>query len=41
MNIGSDCPGFFLAVGNHIPANVPVENAIYYNQCYEELAWRN
>lgn len=41
MNIGRDCPGFFLAVGNHIPANVPVENAIYYNQCYEELAWRN
>ena len=40
MAIGKDCPGFFLAVGNHIPPNTPVENAIYYNQCYEELAER-
>jgi hypothetical protein len=37
MAIGRDCPGFFLAVGNHIPANTPVENALYYNACYEEL----
>ena len=40
VNIGRECPGFFLAVGNHIPPSVPVENALYYNQCYEELAWR-
>ncbi len=40
MAIGKDCPGFFLAVGNHIPANTPVENAIYYNQCYEEMSER-
>lgn len=40
MNIGKDCPGFIMAVGNHIPANTPVENAIYYNQCYEEMALR-
>ena len=40
MKIGKDCPGFFLAVGNHIPPNTPVENAIYYNQCYEKLAER-
>jgi len=40
MAIGKDCPGFFLAVGNHIPPNTPVENAIYYNQVYEELAER-
>jgi len=40
MAIGKDCPGFFLAVGNHIPPNTPVENAIYYNQCYEEMAER-
>ena len=40
MDIGRGCPGFFLAVGNHIPSNVPVENALYYNECYEELAWR-
>lgn len=24
------CPGFFFAVGNHIPSNVPVENAMFY-----------
>ena len=40
MDIGKDCPGFFLAVGNHIPANTPVENAIYYNEVYEELSRR-
>lgn len=40
MDIGKDCPGFFMAVGNHIPANTPVENAIYYNQVYEELSHR-
>ncbi len=40
MNIGKDCPGFFMAVGNHIPANTPVENAIYYNEVYEELGRR-
>jgi hypothetical protein len=40
MAIGKDCPGFFLAVGNHIPANTLVANAIYYNDVYEELARR-
>jgi len=40
MSLGRDCPGYFMAVGNHIPANTPVENAIYYNQVYEELSWR-
>jgi hypothetical protein len=40
MDIGKKCPGFIMAVGNHIPANTPVENALYYNQVYEELAWR-
>jgi hypothetical protein len=38
MEIGKKCPGFFLAVGNHIPSSVPVENAMYYNECYEGLA---
>ena len=32
--------GFFMAVGNHIPANTPVENALYYNEVYEELSRR-
>ena len=40
MSRGRDCPGFFMAVGNHIPPNTPVENALYYNQVYEELCWR-
>ena len=40
MDIGKDCPGFIMAVGNHIPANTPVENALYYNECYEKLRKR-
>lgn len=40
MNIGKEYPGFFLAVGNHIPSNVPIENALYYNECYEAMAYR-
>lgn len=40
MNIGKSCPGFFMAVGNHIPPNTPVENALYYNEVYEELSRR-
>ena len=40
MDIGKNCPGYFMAVGNHIPANTPVENALYYNEAYEELSRR-
>ena len=40
MRLGRHCPGFFMAVGNHIPPNTPVESALYYNQVYEELGWR-
>jgi uroporphyrinogen-III decarboxylase len=40
MNIGKQCPGFFMAVGNHIAPNTPVENAMYYNEVYEELSQR-
>lgn len=40
MDIGKSCPGFIMAVGNHIPSNTPVENALYYNEVYEELAHR-
>jgi hypothetical protein len=29
-----------MAVGNHIPSNTPVENVLYYEQVYEELARR-
>ena len=37
MDIARRCPGFFMAVGNHIPANTPVENALYYNECYMKM----
>jgi uroporphyrinogen-III decarboxylase len=40
MAIGKHCPGFFLAVGNHIPPNTPVESVLYYQQVYEELCVR-
>lgn len=40
MAIGKPCPGFFLAVGNHIPANTPVDSVLYYMQVYEELSKR-
>lgn len=40
MAIGKKYPGFLLAVGNHIPSNTPVENALYYNEVYEELCRR-
>ncbi len=40
MDIGKPYPGFILAVGNHIPANTPVENALYYNELYEKYARR-
>ena len=40
MSLGRNCPGFFMAVGNHVPPNTPVENALYYNEVYEALCWR-
>ncbi|MDA0745846.1 MAG: hypothetical protein O2954_04960 [bacterium] len=30
LAIAKKCPGFLFAVGNHIPSNVPVDNALYY-----------
>jgi hypothetical protein len=38
--LGRACPGYFLAVGNHIPSNTPVESCLYYNDVYEELSSR-
>jgi hypothetical protein len=40
MRIGEGCPGFIMAVGNHIPQNTPVDNALYYNEAYEKLSRR-
>ena len=39
-DIGKDCPGYFFSVGNHIPSNVPPENAIYYFELIKELGKR-
>ena len=30
LEVAFDCPGFIFAVGNHIPSNVPVENARFF-----------
>ncbi|MGB9642533.1 MAG: uroporphyrinogen decarboxylase family protein [Candidatus Ratteibacteria bacterium] len=30
MNTAKNCPGFIMAVGNHIPPNVPIDNALFY-----------
>lgn len=30
LRLAKKCPGFVFAVGNHIPSNVPVENALFY-----------
>ncbi len=30
MDTAKSCPGFIMAVGNHIPSNVPLDNALYY-----------
>ncbi|MBQ0106178.1 MAG: hypothetical protein KBT47_09140, partial [Armatimonadetes bacterium] len=38
--IGKDCPGFFLAVGNHIPPNTPVSADEWYQEAYEKYSVR-
>ena len=40
MDLGKPCPGFFIAVGNHIPHNVPIGNALYYFELVERLGRR-
>lgn len=40
MAIGKACPGFFMAVGNHIPPNTSVEHALWYQDAYERLSRR-
>jgi uroporphyrinogen-III decarboxylase len=40
MALGTRCSGFFMGVTNMIPANTPVENALYYNEVVEELSPR-
>jgi uroporphyrinogen-III decarboxylase len=40
FDIGRRCPGFVMAVGNHIPPNTPVDSALWYDECYRSLARR-
>lgn len=40
MDIGKSCPGFFMAVGNYIPSNTPVDNALWCSEFYEQMARR-
>ncbi len=30
LKVARDCPGFVFAVGNHLPSNIPLDNAQYY-----------
>ena len=40
LDIGKNCPGYFMAVGNHIPANTPVQSALWYEECYLKYSRR-
>ena len=40
MRAGKKCPGYFMCISGHIPPNVPVENALYYYDVYNELSRR-
>jgi len=40
MDLGRNCPGFFFAVGNHIPPNVPIENAEACMETYRSMRKR-
>lgn len=39
LRLAKPCPGFIVAVGNHIPSNVPLDNALYYFD-YLSSNWR-
>ncbi len=40
IELGRDCPGYFLAVGNHIPHNTPVDSCLWYNEFFEQYRKR-
>ncbi|MBR4865139.1 MAG: hypothetical protein IKU11_00515 [Clostridia bacterium] len=40
MDIGKRYPGFIMSVGNHIPANTPVDSCLWYNEFCRELGKR-
>ena len=40
FDVTKDCPGFMFATGNHFPANIPLENALFYFELVEDLGRR-
>jgi hypothetical protein len=40
MDLGRNCPGYFFAVGNHMPPNIPIENAEACMETYWEMRKR-
>ena len=40
MDLGRNCPGYFFAVGNHIPPNIPIQNAEACMEAYFEMRKR-
>jgi hypothetical protein len=40
IDLGRDCPGYFMAVGNHIPNGIPLENVECYFEVFEEMRKR-
>lgn len=40
MDTAKNCPGYIMAVGNHIPVNTPVDAALYYDEVYRKLSRR-
>ena len=40
FDMARQCPGFVFSTGNHFPANIPLENALYYFELVEHLGKR-
>ncbi|MCK5128334.1 MAG: hypothetical protein KAQ68_00670 [Clostridiales bacterium] len=40
IDLGKNCPGYFMSVSNGIPYNTPIDNALYYYEAYKELSRR-
>jgi hypothetical protein len=41
FGVTRECPGLVFATGNHFPANIPLENALFYFDLIEELGKRD
>ena len=40
FGLAKECPGFVFAAGNHLPANIPIKNAIFYFDTINRLGRR-